>query len=525
MTQAARAATPEDLTPTETAVWTAFRRGDGHDLREAGGTGGQAAGCGPGAAADPARAVRAEVIARLLLDGPPAEPGRVAALKLSGALVTGQLNLSGGRVLPYVELRDCRFEAQVLLPECRFTTLRMIRCAVPRVEAARVATSGDLCLAHCEVPGGIRLTDAKVGTDLLISGLVVGRGRSGHCVAADGLTVAQDVEAELLCADGEFSLRSARIGGRLSLRGSTLRNPHGRYALNAARVTVEHTLYLSSGHLSGPAGGGTPPAGVRTRRFVCEGGLRLDDGRFGNGIIADRASFLLAGDQQLSLRRVQTPELRLTLQEPPTGRVSLAGARIGTLTDTPDSWPGAGGIDLTGCVYETLSARGPFPLAARLAWLADATPEYSPGPYETLAQSLRAGGEDSEAREVLLAKQRRRRETLPLAGTVWGWLQDVTVGYGYRPGRAALWMAVLWALGTVYFAAHPIPTPVDEQAWPHWNPLLFTLDLLLPVVDLGQSNAWRLTGTGQWVAAVLTLLGWVLASTVVTGVSRLLRRG
>ena len=50
---------------------------------------------------------------------------------------------------------------------------------------------------------------------------------------------------------------------------------------------------------------------------------------------------------------------------------------------------------------------------------------------------LRASGEDADAREVLLAKQRRRRETLPLAAKLWGYLQDWTVAYGYRPGRAA----------------------------------------------------------------------------------------
>ncbi|CCB73895.1 MULTISPECIES: hypothetical protein [Streptomycetaceae] len=512
----------EGLTPAEARLWDAFRRGDPCDLRT-----------GDPELDDPAadlewdasRTVRAIVVARLLLDGPGREPGRVAALKLAGALLTGVLDLSGGQVRPYVELRDCRFDCRLLLPEAHFSTLRLLRCAVPRVEAARLSTEGDLHLPRCTVPGGIRLTDAHIGTDLLLNQLVVGQDRSGQAISADGLTVAQDMEAELVEAAGEISLRSARIGGRLSLRGSTLRNPYGRYALNAARVTVEHTLYLSSGWLSGHLDGGTPPVGVRTRRFSCEGGVRLDDGRFGNAVIADKARFHLVGAQTLSLRRIQTPELRLTLDEPPSGRISLAGARVGNLTDARSSWPGAGGIDLAGFSYESLAPQGSFPLSRRIAWLADATPEYNPDPYETLAQALRGSGEDSQAREVLLAKQRRRRETLPLAGKVWGCLQDVTVGYGYRPGRAALWMAVLWAVGALYFAGRPAPPPVDEQAWPHWNPALLALDLLLPFADLGQSNAWRLSGAAQWIAAGMNLLGWMLATTVAAGASRLLRRG
>jgi len=80
-----------------------------------------------------------------------------------------------------------------------------------------------------------------------------------------------------------------------------------------------------------------------------------------------------------------------------------------------------------------------------------ATAEYNPEPYERLATVLRNSGEDEDAREVLLAKQRRRRETLPLAAKLWGYAQDLTVAYGYRPGRAALWMAVLWAATSIAF--------------------------------------------------------------------------
>ncbi|SFF19548.1 hypothetical protein SAMN05216251_109213 [Actinacidiphila alni] len=45
------------------------------------------------------------------------------------------------------------------------------------------------------------------------------------------------------------------------------------------------------------------------------------------------------------------------------------------------------------------------------------------------------------------------------------------------------------------------------------------------MIDLGQDNAWREAGTGQWVASLLTLLGWTLATTVAAGASRLLSRG
>ncbi len=176
-----------------------------------------------------------------------------------------------------------------------------------------------------------------------------------------------------------------------------------------------------------------------------------------------------------------------------------------------------------GFTYENLVPRGPFPLEQRLEWVAAATAEYTPEPYELLATVLRAGGEDEDAREVLLAKQRRRRETLPLAAKLWGYAQDWTVAYGYRPGRAAVWMAVLWAAGSLAFARAE-PPPLKGGEHPAWSPALFTLDLLLPVIDLGQVGFWQLSGGRQWLATAMILLGWILATTVAAGATRLLRR-
>jgi hypothetical protein len=178
---------------------------------------------------------------------------------------------------------------------------------------------------------------------------------------------------------------------------------------------------------------------------------------------------------------------------------------------------------MAGFSYETLIPHGHFPLARRLDWVAAATPEYAPEPYEHLAGALRGAGEDADAREVLLAKQRRRRETLPLAGKLWGYVQDWTVAYGYKPGRAAVWMALLWALGSVYFAHHQ-PEPLKKDEVPQWNPVLYALDLLLPVVNLGQGDRWNPLGPAQWAAAVMILLGWILATTVAAGATRVLRR-
>lgn len=525
-----RAVPPEDLSATERGLWEAFQEGATYDLRSRDPGQNDPAGLHIWG---PERSVRASLLARLLLHGPPARPGRVSSLKLAGAYVTGTLDLSGGSVEPYVELRNCRFENEMLLPECSFATLRLVECSVPRLEAARLTTSGDMHMPRCTVDGGIRLTDAHIGTDLLLSQLTVGRDRRGVAVAADGITVGQDLQADLLQAHGELRMRGATVGVSLNLSGSVLRNPYGKRALNAPQLTVERSLHMGPAAVPEAATGGatppygisghTPPRGTRMQRFECHGGLRLDDGRFGDSIDLDGARFVMDPEQEMSLRRIQTPELRFMGREPEGGRVVLSGARVVNLRDKYTSWPGPGRLAMAGFFYEHLIPVGAFPLVHRLEWVEAATPEFSPEPYELLAAVLRNTGEDHEAREVMLAKHRRQRETLPVTGKAWGLLQDWTVAYGYRPTRAVVWMAVLWAVGSLHFARQE-PRALRPGEGPEWSPPLYVLDLLLPVIDLGQDNAWHQSGHYQWTATVLVLAGWVLATTVAAGVSRALRR-
>ena len=161
--------------------------------------------------------------------GRPPRPGRVAALKLRGRAITGTARpvrrhrraVRRAARLPLRAARCCCRSATS--PRCGWSD-----CAIPRLEAARLHTEGDLHLPRCPVERGIRLTDAHIGTDLLLNQSTCGADRRGRAIAADGMTVAQDLQAELMETDGEVSLRGATVGGSLSLRGSRLRNPYGR---------------------------------------------------------------------------------------------------------------------------------------------------------------------------------------------------------------------------------------------------------------------------------------------------------
>jgi hypothetical protein len=50
------------------------------------------------------------------------------------------------------------------------------------------------------------------------------------------------------------------------------------------------------------------------------------------------------------------------------------------------------------------------------------------------------------------------------------------------------------------------------------------MDLLLPLVDFGEEPAFVPRGGEAWLAYGLTCAGWILATTVATGLTRILRR-
>ena len=205
--------------------------------------------------------------------------------------------------------------------------------------------------------------------------------------------------------------------------------------------------------------------------------------------------------------------------EPIQGTVDLSHAHIGVLRDDPQTWPAE--FRFGGLTYEALEPQ--LPAQQRLNWLARDSGGHSPEPYEQLAALYARTGLPAEARRVLYAAERRQRAAKTLPGRMWSRLQDITVGYGYRPARAGVWLAALLAIGSITYALAP-PAPLNTGGAPHFNPVIYTLDLLLPVVDLGQKHAFNPAGAEQWLSYLLIAAGWVLATTIATSAARIISR-
>jgi hypothetical protein len=89
--------------------------------------------------------VRAEVLAALLLGARQPEPGCVAAVRLRGALIIGQLDLSCAEVKHTVLLEGCSFEAEPCLDGARTRLVNLSRSHLPGLQ-----------LSHAQVDEAVR---------------------------------------------------------------------------------------------------------------------------------------------------------------------------------------------------------------------------------------------------------------------------------------------------------------------------------------------------------------------------------
>ncbi|WP_019632140.1 hypothetical protein [Actinomadura atramentaria] len=534
---------PDELTPPERRLWEAYRQGASVDL-----SGGHGPADDPtGVQWGPERLVRAEVITALLAGVAEPEPGRVPGVRLAGARVTGSLDLGHARVDVPLELTACAFDEAPRLYWATMSSVHLLRCSLPGLVASGARVDGHLWLEGSVVGGGLWLDGAHVTGILNMSGVTL-RNPGGDALLGDRLTVDANVYCDRgFTAEGEVRLPGARIGGQLILRQARLDNPDGA-ALYASRLDVGANVFCDGGfrargevRLRGARVGGylsfvgadlSHPGrtALNAGDLVVDTDVYCSDGFTAEGAVSfagariagqlDLRGAKLAHDgTALSLQRLQAEDVVLRPAHVVHATVDLSYAKVNLLRDDPATWPDR--LQLDGFQYETLEP--PLTARQRLDWLRRDTDGYQPQPYERLAQTYRTLGLDAEGRSVLLAKARDRRATQGLPRKIVGWAQDILVGYGYRPFRAASWLAGLLAFGTVVFSLHR-PGVLDDGHHPHFNAFFYTLDLLLPIGSLGQEAEYAPSGLYQWIANLLTAAGLLLGLTVAAGATRALSR-
>ena len=475
-------------------------------------------------AASPDITLRAEFLSFLARGGdePAAAEGR--RIEVLGAWVQGRFSVQGARVPVGLWLFRCVFEQSLEFDGARVAgSVGFPDCALPGLRADGCRIAGSLTLnSGCRVTGEVRLSRAIIQGDLNCERARLGGGFDSPApgqrpLVAEGAHISGDVLlGRGFEAAGEVRLLGTRIDGDLNASGASL---HGcvdaegvrHVALNLDRVRVAGNVMLSGGF----AAAGT----VRLQRARIAGDFDATDAAFdvvGDATWRSGAALLLDGariDGALRLCRLQTPLLG----------ASLAHARVGALVDDDSTWGQRHVLD--GFRFARLAEGAPTAAAFRLAWLGRQRPahldaDFRPDPWRRVIKVLRRMGHDHEAgavavgRETWLRRIDRIGDGMPPA---WRWLPrlghrlfGLVAGYGHRPARLLMWTLGVWlACASVYqFGAM-------QGASAPANPLLYSLERLLPLLDLLQRHTWATAAvpTGwdsllQGVGVFEALLGW-----------------
>ncbi|MFE5482309.1 membrane-associated oxidoreductase [Streptomyces sp. NPDC056527] len=482
-----------DLTPAEVRIWQAFPRGESVDFRAA-----EDEDPGLGGTWGAERTVRASVLRALLIKAPQ-EEGEVAALKISGARITGVLNLKYASIDAAIRLSHCHFDDVPDLYGAQLRQLNLSKSALPGLSGATTRVEGVLRMTGCRMRGPVRLGGAQISGALFMEQAeFTAPDDSEPVLQLNQAVVGADLWAPEMRAHGQVRLTGASIAGRINVQDAEFDKPDGT-AVDAQNLNVG--------------------AHVRARCIRTRGRVELRGSRITGRLDLLHARLSHPGDTALRASSCVIGELWLRGGDRIEGALNLRRSQIEILTLEPEMLPDQ--VYLGNLTYTVLAPHEPA--ENRLPMLERDGERYEPHGYEQLTAAYRHVGDDDAARLVQLAKQRRRRATLTWYGRLWGYVQDATVGYGFRPLRAAVWLLSLMTIGSIaYGLDHPRPIKPDET--PDFNPVFYTLDLLLPVINFGQESAFAPDGWHQWLSYALIITGWILATTIVAGVTRTVNR-
>ena len=395
--------------------------------------------------------------------------------------------------------------------------------------------------------GAVNLRGARIDGNLECDGAVL-RNDSGPAMHADNLYLSQDMllnggfTAIGSGEDGAVRLSGARIGGNLGCYGAMLRNESGP-GLRAFRLQVDGDMYLT---------GGFTATGSRDRGAVrltsariggsldCSGAeLRNDSGpallaygmQVGQDIYLTRKFTAISGGKRevINLRTTRVGgAFDFEPQRLEHTDDSCKRLRVDGLTYTGVPGPDSGSASKSGNRWRELLRYG--------------TPAYTAQPYQQLAAGYRALGDDHQARQTLIAQ---RNDQLARTDTgrwerLWGRITQLTLGYGYQPWRALLFLAAVIVVScvlAVMFGAHGALAQTGKTVTPGRSctvvqQLSVGLDLNLPVgtsvarvdCDLTSDSA---SVTAAWLSAVswvFRVLAWVFAALFIAGFTSAVRK-
>lgn len=519
----------------------------------------------------PDRIVRGEFLRFLLLGGEEGFRPHEKGVQISGAWISGVLDLEGCRVPMVIALRHCALASTPVLSAAIIDSVQFDSSSLPGLLADGLEVRGGVSLIGATVSGAIVMPGCRLGASLRCDGATLICSNK-TVLDADAL-VARSVLLRGATIDGGVSLFGARLGMDFNASASKLTHPEG-VVINAEGIEVKGSVHL--------------------RSCDVQGEVRMTGAHITGDFDLTGTNLFNPGRDALQVKRTLIEGgFFLRDEAAVTGTVDLTGATIGAFHDELACWPGSGDILLNRCLYSAFMG-GSVDAESRIEWLSRQSPErwdqdFWPQPYEQLANVFLNMGHDEDSRAVLIAKEklqrraRRERAKNPVFRSIL-WLKDATLGitlrYGRQPLVALIWLMFFWAVGVGVFgfaesrhAFKPASAVVlrspewtmcsidttqerflsasqqlvrgraapgqsqlecfrEQQeafSYPRFNVWMYSLDNLFQLMELDQKSFWRPDQNKPWGGMAIayfyfqTIVGWVLSLLAVAGFSGLVK--
>ena len=541
--------------------------------------------------ADALHIVRGELVRFLALGGDDETPVHEAGVQLAGAWIEGAVRLSNCSVDHRINLFDCVLDMALHAYDARLRSLNLTGTSITGLRADRVTVAGGLFLrSGFECAGPVSLAGARIGGDFDCSGGHFAAG-GATAIDLSGATVEGQVfMGNGFAAEGAVRLVGTAIGGDLCASGGKFRNP-GDVALGADALRAGGNVLLDAGtEVTGEMRfAGASVAGhvsLENSRFANPGAVAVhaENAEIGHALLLRRASI----DGLIVLTDAEAGSLADDLDSWPVGQVVLDGFRYQRISSPAVSaemrldWLARQVPADIGATFRPQPWEHLVRVLRDMGHARDAT-MVAIGKQHALRRAGQIGNRSVRTRFApwwhgsagLLRARRAANRVATVAGNAATRLlhdaYGLVAGFGYRPGRIVMWMLLVWLAGGMYFdrmaragimaPAEPTlliaaldgtkrPTarsgpgdcgvrnevapefywwacPGMPSEYPHYNPWLFSADLILPVVDFHQFTFWSPAATyttragevrpmaggevGKIVQWAIVLFGWAMS--------------
>jgi hypothetical protein len=496
-------------------------------------------------------AIRADFVRFLLLGGDDDAPVHENGVLLSNAWIKGLLDLNECEAKRSLDLRDSVADSGIRLTDASLVNFALSGCVVRQlgtdylgdhaIFGERVKASGAVFICEgSHLLGELRMQAADIKGDLDLSGSRF-NASSGVAIDLTAAKIGGDLELNSFYDGALPHLDDPAYQPRIKNRFEAC----GRVLLDNATIDVRFRLIGASIVYA------SDEDRTKANAVLSCVGTTVKGGFFFHNIVSRGGADPRRGIES----------------------VSLLGAKVGTLVDDLPSWrSGEKRHRFDGFVYDRIADESR--IVDRSAWLkmqrpADLGEGDDPAigglreqPWRQAASVLEASGDVETARRLRIEQQTLKTKSGGFGRKFWALPWGVVSGYGFSIRRlvaitAALWLLSTWACyrlaetGQIYAASEGTfanGTQHDQKSYrtcftdpestvylmgsrkvlaycakfkaPNYAPfypLLYSVDNLVPVIDLGQKKAWTwsLRQATAWILLLEYIWGVFIGSALV----------